>query len=128
MNDNVMSLPGTVNEQQLKIEGPAERLILGVRPMKPSLALDTHRAGIRLIVEANRAVNARVFGSVLRGEDTEDSDLDILVDPEPGMTLLDIGSIRRQLTQLPGVSVDVLTPNALPEKFREAVVAEAVPV
>jgi predicted nucleotidyltransferase len=128
MNDNVMSLPGTVNEQQLKIEGPAERLILGVRPMKPSLALDTHRAGIRLIVEANRVVNARVFGSVLRGEDTEDSDLDILVDPEPGMTLLDIGSIRRQLTQLPGVSVDVLTPNALPEKFREAVVAEAVPV
>jgi predicted nucleotidyltransferase len=128
MNDNVMSLPGTVNEQQLKIEGPTERLILGVRPMKPSLALDTHRAGIRLIVEANRVVNARVFGSVLRGEDTEDSDLDILVDPEPGMTLLDIGSIRRQLTQLPGVSVDVLTPNALPEKFREAVVAEAVPV
>jgi predicted nucleotidyltransferase len=128
VNDNVMSLPGTVNEQQLKIEGPAERLILGVRPMKPSLALDTHRAGIRLIVEANRVVNARVFGSVLRGEDTEDSDLDILVDPEPGMTLLDIGSIRRQLTQLPGVSVDVLTSNALPEKFREAVVAEAVPV
>jgi uncharacterized protein len=96
--------------------------------MKPSIALDSHRAEIRLIVEANRAINARVFGSVLRGEDTEDSDLDILVDPEPGMTLLNIGSIRRQLAQLLGVSVDVLTPNALPEKFREAVVAEAVPI
>ena len=96
--------------------------------MKPSTALDAHRAEIRLIVEANRAVNARVFGSVLHGEDTEESDLDILVDPEPGMTLLNIGSIRRQLAQLLGVSVDVLTPNALPEKIREVVVAEAVPV
>ncbi|MGX6998540.1 nucleotidyltransferase family protein [Caballeronia sp. KNU42] len=96
--------------------------------MKPSIALDAHRVEIRLIVEANRAVNARVFGSVLHGEDTEESDLDILVDPEPGMTLLNIGSIRRQLAQLLGVSVDVLTPNALPEKFREVVVAEAVPV
>jgi uncharacterized protein len=96
--------------------------------MKPSIALDAHRAEIRLIVEANRAVNARVFGSVLRGEDTEDSDLDILVDPEPGMTLLNIGSIRRQLAQLLGVSVDVLTPSALPEKFRGAAVAEAVPI
>ena len=37
--------------------------------MKPSIALDAHRAEIRLIVEANRAGNARVFGSVLRGED-----------------------------------------------------------
>jgi len=96
--------------------------------MKPSIALNTHRAEIRHIVEANRAVNARVFGSVLYGEDTEESDLDILVDPKPEMTLLNIGSIRRQLAQLLGVPVDVLTPNALPEKFRAAVVAEAVPV
>ena len=96
--------------------------------MKPSTAPNAHRAEIRLIVEANRAVNARVFGSVLHGEDTEESDLDILVDPEPGMTLLNIGSIRRQLAQLLGVSVDVLTPNALPEKIREILVAEAVPV
>ena len=96
--------------------------------MKPSIALDAHRVEIRLIVEANRAVNARVFGSVLHGEDTEESDLDILVDPEPGMTLLNIGSIRRQLAQLLRVSVDVLTPNALPEAFRETVVAEAVPI
>jgi predicted nucleotidyltransferase len=44
------------------------------------------------------------------------------------MTLLNIGSIRRQLAQLLGVSVDVLTPNALPEKFRKVVIAEALPV
>ena len=88
----------------------------------------TSRAEIRRIVEANRAINARVFGSVLHGEDTEESDLDIFVDPQPGMTLLNIGSIRRQLAKLLGVAVDVLTPNALPEKFRATVVAEAVSV
>jgi predicted nucleotidyltransferase len=96
--------------------------------VKPSVALNAHRAEIRRIVEANRAVNARVFGSVLHGEDTEESDLDILVDPTPEMTLLNIGSIRHQLLQLLGVSVDVLTPNGLPEKFRAEVMAEAVPV
>jgi len=101
---------------------------LEIHSMKPSIALDAHRAEIRQIVEANRSVNARVFGSVLRGADTEGGDLDILVDPDPGMTLLNIGSIRRQLAQLLGVPVDVLTPNALPEKFREGVIAEAVPV
>lgn len=48
--------------------------------MKPSEALNTHRAAIRQIVESHRARNARVFGSVLHGLDTDDSDLDILVD------------------------------------------------
>lgn len=62
--------------------------------MKPSLALAAHREAIHHVVEAHRASNPRVFGSVLRGQDTEDSDLDILVDPLPGMTLFDIGAIR----------------------------------
>lgn len=66
-----------------------------------------------------------MFGSVLRGEDTETSDLDILVDPTPETTLLDIGAIRHELHRLLGVPVDVLTPNALPERFRARVLAEA---
>lgn len=49
--------------------------------MRPSIALQTHRAAIRQLVAAHRARNARVFGSVLHGDDTDDSDLDILVDP-----------------------------------------------
>jgi predicted nucleotidyltransferase len=69
-----------------------------------------------------------VFGSVIHGDDDEGSDLDILIDPTPDTTLFDIGAIRHELLQLLGVSVDVLTPNALPEKFRAAVIAEAVPV
>ena len=93
--------------------------------MKPSDVLRTHRDSIRLVVQRHRGRNPRVFGSVLRGEDTETSDLDILVDPTPETTLLDIGAIRHELHRLLGVPVDVLTPNALPERFRARVLAEA---
>lgn len=93
--------------------------------MKPSVALHSHRAAIRGVVESHRALNARVFGSVLHGRDTDESDLDILIDPTPETTLFDISAIRLELRKLLGVPVDVLTPNALPEGFRAAVLAEA---
>lgn len=96
--------------------------------MKPSESLALNRAAIRRIVESHRARNARVFGSVLRGQDTDSSDLDILIDPTPETTLFDIGAIRHELLQLLGVPVDVLTPKALPDKFRAIVLAEAVPI
>lgn len=96
--------------------------------MKPSMALEKYRQQIRVVVQANRACNARVFGSVLRGEDSEGSDLDLLVDPTSETTLFDIGAIRHELSQMLGVSVDVLTPNALPEKFRNQVLQEARPL
>lgn len=96
--------------------------------MKPSLALQTHRATIRQVVAGHRALNARVFGSVVRGDDQEGSDLDILIDPTAATTLLDVAAIQVELEALLGVSVDVLTPKGLPDKFREKVLSEAVPV
>lgn len=96
--------------------------------MKPSEALKLHREQIRRIVDAHHARNARVFGSVSRGEDEEGSDLDILVDPTPETTLMDIGAIRHELRTLLKVDVDVLTPRALPEKFRAQVLTEASPL
>ncbi len=93
--------------------------------MKPSEALASNRAAIRRVVKSHRASNARVFGSALRGQDTEASDLDLLIDPTEETTLFDIGAIRHELAQLLGVPVDVLTPNALPERFRAKVLAEA---
>ena len=96
--------------------------------MKPSDALRSHGAAIRLVVAAHRACNARVFGSVLYGMDDHSSDLDILVDTTEETTLFDIGAMRHELHQLLGVPVDVLTPNALPEAFRAKVLAEARPV
>ena len=96
--------------------------------MKPSVALQANRAAIRSVVERHRARNARIFGSVLRGDDQEGSDLDILIDPTPETTMFDIGAIRHELLQILGVQVDVLTPNALPESFRAKVMAEAQPI
>ncbi|NOS95590.1 MAG: nucleotidyltransferase family protein [Methylotenera sp.] len=94
--------------------------------MKPSEALNSHREAIRQVVESHHASNARVFGSVVHGDDTETSDLDLLVDPTQETTLLDIGAIRYKLNKLLGVPVDVLTPKALPESFRAQVLAEAI--
>ncbi len=96
--------------------------------MKPSMAFARHRAEIRRIVEKHRARNPRVFGSVLRGEDDETSDLDLLVEPTADTTLLDIACIEVELRSLLGVPVDVLTPGALPDKFRADVLAEALTV
>ncbi len=53
--------------------------------MKPSIALDLHRAAIRAAVLRRRAVNPRVFGSALRGEDREHSDLHLLADAPPSI-------------------------------------------
>lgn len=96
--------------------------------MKPSEALRCHREAIRRVIKSHRTRNARVFGSVLSGKDTEESDLDLLIDPTPETTLFDIGAIRAELRQLLGVPVEVLTPKALPEKMRAAVLAQARPV
>ncbi len=96
--------------------------------MKPSVALEVNRAAVRAIVAAHRATNPRLFGSTVRGDDTAASDLDLLVDPTPDTTLLDIGAIRHELLQLLGVDVDVVTPNALPSSFRDEVLAQAVPI
>jgi predicted nucleotidyltransferase len=96
--------------------------------MRPSIALQIHRDAIREIALSHRVKNVRVFGSVLHGDDTEDSDLDLLVDPTPETTLFDIGAIRYELKELLGLAVDVLTPRALPDKFRDSVLQEAEPL
>ena len=96
--------------------------------MKPSRALQLYRDQIRLLVQRSRAQNPRVFGSVLHGRDTDQSDLDLLVDPLPGVTLFDLGGLQVALEDLLGVPVDLLTPGDLPQRARERVLREAVPL
>lgn len=96
--------------------------------MKPSHAFEMHRNAIRAVIERHRVKNARVFGSVLRGKDGEESDLDILIDPTSETTMFDIGAMRHELLQILGVPVDILTPNALPNHIRAKIIAEALPV
>jgi len=96
--------------------------------MKPSIALSSNRAVIRALVAEHGLQNPRVFGSVIRHEDTALSDLDILVDPLPNTSLLDIAKLQLSLEKQLGVHVDVLTPKALPEKFRDQVLENAIPL
>jgi predicted nucleotidyltransferase len=96
--------------------------------MRPSEALSLHRTRIREIALSHRVSGVRVFGSALHGKDGPGSDLDLLVDPTPQTTLMDIAAIRHELKALLGIEVDVLTPNGLPLKFREQVLREAIPV
>lgn len=93
--------------------------------MIPRLALESNRELIRHIVAAHRAANPRVFGSVLREEDSENSDLDLLIDPLPGATLFDLGAIQIELEEALGIPVDVLTPGDLPVKFRAEILNRA---
>lgn len=90
--------------------------------------LQANRSVIRRVVEAHHSNNIRVFGSATRGEDHASSDLDLLVDPLPGATLLDLGAIQAELEDALGIPVDVLTPADLPSKFRVRVLREAVPL
>lgn len=96
--------------------------------MKPSVALEQNREAIRAVGGRFRAANPRVFGSVLRGDDRDGSDLDIIVDALPGATLFDLGGLQVTLETMLGVPVDLLTPGDLPEKFRAKALKDACPV
>ena len=96
--------------------------------MKPSAALALHREAIRGMVVAHRTCNPRVFGSTAAGSDKDGSDLDILVDPLPGATLFDLGSLQVDLEDLLGIPVDLVTPSDLPASFRSETLASARPL
>jgi len=74
------------------------------------------------------ARKVRVFGSVARGEADGQSDVDFLVEMEPGRSLLDLGGLQMELEALLGCSVDVVTERALKARVRERVLQEAVPL
>ena len=74
------------------------------------------------------AHNVRVFGSLARGEADEQSDIDFLVEMEPGRSLLDLGGLQAELEALLGCPVDVVTEKGLKARIRGRVLAEAVPV
>lgn len=91
--------------------------------------LQTVRRQEILIAAARRgASNVRVFGSVARGDATADSDVDILVDLEPGRSLFDLGGLLMDLQDLLGCRVDVVTEKGLRPRVRQRVMQEAIPL
>jgi uncharacterized protein len=96
--------------------------------MKPSEAFRRHREQIQDIIAVFPVANPRIYGSVLRGEDIEGSDLDILVDATPETTMLSLVRLEVALGRLLGVEVDVVTPDELNGDYRNEVLGEAVPL
>ena len=84
------------------------------------------REEILEIAARHGASNVRVFGSVSRGESQESSDIDFLVDLEPGRDLIDLGAMLMDLQELLGCRVDTVTEPALHERIRGKVLQEAV--
>lgn len=90
--------------------------------------LQQQKASILDIAKHYHAVNIRVFGSVVRGEERQDSDIDLLVDFLPGTTLLDQVGLIDALSTVLGRKVDIVSERALNKHLRQRVLQEAVPL
>jgi uncharacterized protein len=96
--------------------------------MNTSELLREKREEILRIAARRGAHNVRLFGSVARGQNDSESDVDFLVDMEPGRSLLDLGGLWSDLNDLLGMKVDVVTEKGLRKRIRERVLKEAVPL
>ena len=86
------------------------------------------REEVLRIAAEHGARNVRVFGSAARGEATETSDLDFLVEMEPERSLLDLTALRNDLMDLLGREVDVVTEDSLYWLLRRKILREAQPL
>jgi predicted nucleotidyltransferase len=90
--------------------------------------LKENRNDILRIAARYGARNVRIFGSIVRGEVRADSDIDFLVDMEPGRSLFDLGGLLMDLQDLLACKVDVVTEKGLRARIRDHVLKEAVPL
>ena len=95
--------------------------ILRAADYRPSIPLAAHAAEIVESARAHRLSNPRVFGSVLRGEDTFDSDLDVLVTPDLDADLFDVALFITEVEALTGFPVDAVSDAGVPEALSDAV-------
>ena len=86
------------------------------------------REQIIQLAEMHGAYNVRVFGSVARGDAQKKSDIDFLVDMEPGRSLFDLGGLLVDLQKLLDMDVDVVTEKGLRKRIRDQVLDEAIPI
>ncbi len=97
-----------------------------MRPLRE--LLDAHRDEIKRIVARHHGRSVAVFGSVARGDETPTSDIDLLVELEPGTRPFAILALGAELEEALGVNVDVGTPQSLRDRLRAEVLAEAIPL
>jgi predicted nucleotidyltransferase len=86
------------------------------------------RAEILALAIQHGASNVRLFGSVVRGEDREDSDIDFLVDMQETRSLFDLIGLQQDIERVLGKKVDVLTPNGINRYLKDRILGESVPL
>jgi predicted nucleotidyltransferase len=96
--------------------------------MRPSISVAKHGDQVRKILEGFRMRNPQLFGSVARGDDTENSDLDILVEVPPGTTFYDLARAELELEAVLGCKVEVLTKDSLAPDIAEKAEADLAPI
>ena len=126
----------TVRTLSRLLQAAGHELVLAGPPARPegspglmASLLREHRAEIRAAAEAAGARNLRVFGSVARGEETPESDVDLLVDfPAAERGLFPLLRLAREIEELVGRPVDVAAVEVMAEPVRERALAEAIPL
>jgi predicted nucleotidyltransferase len=93
--------------------------------MRPSIVLNERRDAVKATFGRYPVANPRVFGSVARGEDTDESDVDFLVDALPGCSLFDLGGLYSELDDMLGLRIDLVLQTELPRRIRDRVLGEA---
>jgi predicted nucleotidyltransferase len=96
--------------------------------MRPSEALEIHREFIRETCAKYGLSNPRVFGSVARGTDTVDSDIDLMVDTNPTTSLFELNGAAQDIGERLGVKIDICTPPMIREAWRDEINAITIPV
>lgn len=96
--------------------------------MKPPVALRENRDQVLTIAARHGAHNVRVFGSVARGEDTERSDLDLLVDMDEDRSLWDLGELIDDVREALNCKVQIVTSDSLHRLLKDRIVTEALSI
>ena len=95
---------------------------------RPSAIIDKMANKIKPILKRNGVLKAALFGSIIRGQETETSDIDILVNYDEGVTLLDVASLQFELEQLLGRKVDLVSEKFLHRRIRDRVNEEQIKI
>ncbi len=90
--------------------------------------LKQYRSVIIKLAEQYHSSNIRVFGSVAKGENTENSDIDFLIDANPEQDLFDVIRLRRALQELLNCDVDIVHSTALHHSIKQEILSSAIPL
>jgi predicted nucleotidyltransferase len=119
---------GEVVREAMRLLDAQEYHLHSDRPKEMDPLARDIRAEMLRIAKANGAIRVRIFGSFARGTARPDSDLDLLIDLEPGRSLLDLVAIKQDLEDLLGREVHVVTEAAVSPKIRDEILHDATPL